>query len=147
MVVVEQPEEGDRESLLSGPMGQLLGGILAASGIARDEIYLATALPRHAPLTDWETAQTRILGEVLRHHIGLVAPRRVLLLSSRIPSLLGNDPAQKAASIEQITLGESAVAAMATRDLEGLLNRPRWRAEFWRKWLEWTQEDRKREAL
>lgn len=139
MVVVEQPEETDSEALLSGRQGALLTAMLAAMGLGEEDIYLAAALPRHVPMVDWGLIRLNGTGEVLRHHIALAAPRRLLLLGAQLPPLLGHDPTQNPANFNEVALEGGTVAALATRDLASLLNRPRWRADFWRRWLEWSE--------
>ena len=138
MIVVQEPEESDRETLLSGRQGALLGSILAAMRIPADQVYLAAALPRHTPLADWGALAQAGHGHLLRHHMSLVAPRRVLLFGQHLLPLAGHVPAQTPAEFFQLELGGTATPTMAARDLASLLNRPRWRADFWRRWLEWT---------
>lgn len=139
MVVVEQPEEADTQMLLSGRQGAFLNAILAAMGMRDEDLYLAAVLPRHVPMADWNTVGLNGTGDILQHHVKLAAPRRLLLLSPRIPPLLGHDPAQNPASFSRVELGDATAAALATRDLASMLNRPRWRADFWRRWLDWTE--------
>ena len=54
MVLVPQPEESDRDRLMSGPQGRLLANILAAMGLEESEVYLAAALPAPAPAPSGE---------------------------------------------------------------------------------------------
>lgn len=138
MIVVPEPEQGDRDLLLSGPLGGLLSAMLEAMKLSSEKVYLAAALPRHTPLADWPAIGRSGLGEVLRHHVRLAAPRRVLLLGQALPSLLGHDRPQNNANFSHIEHEGGATPALAARDLASLLNRPRWRAEFWRRWLDWT---------
>ena len=88
------PEAGDSDSLLSGPHGTLVANMLRAMQIAPDKAYVATAIPRHQPLTDWDALQAAGLGEVLAHHITLAAPRRLLVLGNDILPLLGLEKRQ-----------------------------------------------------
>ncbi|MFD1959794.1 hypothetical protein ACFSHP_13575 [Novosphingobium panipatense] len=61
MVVVEEPEAQDIDTLLSGSHGKLLDAILSAFGTDRHNVYLASALPRHTRrgLGGHERARTR----------------------------------------------------------------------------------------
>jgi uracil-DNA glycosylase len=138
MIVVAEPEESDTDRLLSGRQGALLDAMLAAMGLAEGDIYLAAALPRHTPMADWTALGRSGTGELLRHHIGLASPKRVLILGQQLPPLLGHDPAQGAASFSEIAFGGAKFPVLVMRDLASLLNRARWRAEFWRRWLDWT---------
>jgi DNA polymerase len=139
MILVEQPEQEDSETLLSGRQGTLLAAMLVAMGLGEDEFYLAAALPRHTPMADWNAIRISGVGEVLRHHIALAAPHRLLLLGTQLPPLLSHDPAQNPASFREVALESGPVATLATRDLASLLNRPRWRTDFWRVWLDWSK--------
>jgi DNA polymerase len=139
MLLVDQPEAGDEDILLSGPQGKLVKGMLAAMGIDAGEAYIASALPRHTPMADWSEVASRGLGEVLMHHVGLVMPERVIAYGNNIPSLLGNDLPHSAAPLARIEVGEALIPLLVVRSLEGLLARPGWKADLWTKWLEWTR--------
>jgi len=137
MVLVGHPEAEDADELLSGPTGRMLAAMLAAMQIAPDEVYLASALPRHMPVPDWADLGRRGLGEVLRHHVGLVAPKRLLVFGEGVLSLLGNDLTQNAQNSPQLYHQGRTISVLGARDL-GLLARTAWKARFWRDWLDWT---------
>jgi|SRR5579871_3182077 len=139
MLLVPQPEAEDRETLLSGPQGRLATAMLSAMGIAPAEAYVASALPRHTPAVDWAEIGMRGLGAVLRHHIRLAAPQRVIALGDTVLPLLGNDPPNITAVETHIAVGQAAIPLLVLRSLEGLLARPAWKADAWRKWLAWTR--------
>ncbi|HQS97967.1 MAG: hypothetical protein B7Y31_05710 [Novosphingobium sp. 16-62-11] len=139
MVLVPMPSADDTEALLSGRAGRLLDGILAASGLDRTRTYMASTLPAHVPMPDWQAFNTAGLGDVLLHHIALAAPKRLLILgASGISTLLGHDPPNLALSLRDINQESSPIAALSARDLEAMLARPALKAGFWSKWLEWT---------
>ncbi len=139
MVLVAMPEEGDRETLLSGKAGHLLAAMLAAMGLARDQVYLASAVPARTALPDWEALASAGLGKVLAHHIRLAAPQRVLVFGrSGISTLLGNGWAQTAANLGNFNHHSGSVAMMMAVDLEALLASPGLKSGFWNRWLEWT---------
>jgi DNA polymerase len=140
MVLVPMPEEGDREKLLAGPQGELVGNMLGAMGIGEDRAYIAAALPRHARHPDWLALAERRLGDVLRHHVALAAPRRLLVLGRELPPLFGHDPAQAAAMTGEIALEGVAVPTLAAVGPETLLDRAQLRKTLWRAWLDWTDE-------
>ena len=82
MVLVPQPEESDRDRLMSGPQGRLLANILAAMGLEESEVYLAAALPCHTPMAD------------------LAMLARLRLSAVGITNVFGNDSAaQQVASV------------------------------------------------
>ena len=138
MVLVAEPEADDAETLLSGPLGRFLAAMLDAAGTAPESVYLTSALPRNTPLADWSAAMANGLGEVTLHHIGLVAPERLIVFGRNILPLLGHDPAQNPASLLKINHQDRTIPVLAGWDLAALLSRTRARAAFWQRWLDWT---------
>ena len=139
MVLVAEPEADDTEMLLSGPLGRFLDAMLDAAGIAGDTVYRASALPRNTPLADWSAATTNGLGDVTLHHIGLVAPERLIVFGRNILPLLGHDPAQNPASLQKINHQDRIIPVLAGWDLAALLSRTKARAALWQRWLDWTE--------
>lgn len=140
MVLVPEPEAEDRERLLSGAQGRLLDAMLGAMGLGFDEVYLASVLPRHMPMPDWSALRAQGMGKVLAHHVRLVAPRRLVAFGTGILPLMGNDPPNRPAALRQFNHEDISLPLLAARDLATLLDRPRWKADVWRAWLEWTAE-------
>ena len=138
MVLVEEPEAGDADGLLAGPEGKLLDAILAAIGLGRDAVYLASALPRHSPAADWQALAAMGLGEVLDHHMRLAAPKRLLVFGGNASSLLGHGPANNGQTLPQIYHEERGLSALAAPALGSLAGRPRGKAALWRALLDWT---------
>ena len=138
MVLVPMPEEADRDRLLTGPQGQLIGNMLAAMGIAENAAYIASALPRHALHPDWQALADRQLGQIVAHHVNLAAPKRLLVLGRAMLPLFGHDPAQAGAKPRRIEVQGCGVPALASFGPEALLQTPRFRAGLWRGWLDWT---------
>lgn len=139
MVVVPTPGEADSGSLLTGPEGSLVRNFARAAGIGEDELYLASALPRHILLPDWAELASAGMGEILRHHCSLVRPRRVLLLGRHLSALFGHDPAQPVPELTTIDIG-TPLPALTSYAPERLLTHARLRAGLWEKWLKWTDE-------
>ena len=138
MLIVVDPEQGDTEKLLSQAQGRLVSRMLTAMQIAEDEVYFASALPRHTPMADGTALVQAGFSEVLQHHIKLVAPERVLAFGANILPLLGHEAAQEPASLEKINHEGFSVAAMAAEGLDSMMAMPQLKARFWRRWLEWT---------
>lgn len=138
MVIVPDPERDDRESLLAGPQGRLLDAILKATGTAPDRVYLASVLPRHMPMADWPALAEKGFGDLLRHHVFLARPRRLVVLGNNILPLLGNDPAHNPAVLTTFNHEDMTIPLLAGRSLAALLERPRWKAGLWQGWLDWT---------
>ncbi|MFC3174210.1 uracil-DNA glycosylase family protein [Novosphingobium bradum] len=137
MIVVGQPEAEDEGELLSASQGRLLSAMLAAMSLPPEAVYLASALPRHTPVPDWADLAARGLGAVLRHHIALARPRRLLVFGEGVLSLLGNDPAQSAQNSSHFYHEDQTLPLLGARELASLA-RPAWKARFWRDWLDWT---------
>jgi DNA polymerase len=138
MIVVDMPEPEDRETMLSGPQGRLLDAMLSAFGTSRDEIYLASALPRAVPAPDWPALHDRGLGQVLIHHIGLVAPERLIVLGGNVLPLLGHELPQRPAVSRNFIHEKGTIPLLASRGLPALLAQPRWKAVLWQAWLDWS---------
>jgi hypothetical protein len=141
MFLVPMPEPDDREQLLAGPVGRLLGSLATAMGHAPEQVYLASALPRCTPHPDWDRLAADGLGEVVLHHLTLAAPQRLIVLGQRILPLLGHDPAQAAPAVGEIAIQPRPVPFLAAISPEALLGNGRQRAGLWRRWLEWTDGD------
>lgn len=138
MVLVAEPEADDRDTLLSGPLGRFLDAMLDAMGIAPENTYRASVLPRNTPLADWATLAKAGLGELTLHHVALAAPERVMVFGRNILPLIGHDPTQNPASLVNINHQNGIVPLLAGWDLAALLSRPKARSAHWQRWLEWT---------
>ena len=142
MVLVGTPEPGDEAVLLSGKAGQLLDAMLAAFALSRDRIYLASALPAPSPMPDWTALAEAGLTEVVRHHIRLAAPKRLLVLGRSVAStLFSHDPAKNAQTLPAFNHEGTSLPFMASFDLEAMLAKPVLKAGVWKSWLEWTGSD------
>ena len=143
MVLVAMPEEEDTETLLSGPHGRLIANMAQAMGIAPDQLCVASALPRHMALPDWQALARDGMGDVLRHHLSLAAPERLLVLGTDILPLLRHDPAQASPGIQEILVGDRALPVLAGYAPAHLLEHARVRARLWQQWLDWTDDERR----
>ncbi len=139
MVLVPMPEIGDSEELLSGGEGRLIANIAAAMGIAGESIYWASALPRHAAAPDWAALAANGLGEMLRHHIALAQPGRVLVFGNSVLSLLQNAPAQDPPTEDKSGILTGRVPMLGGHAPDKLLANARARAMLWRRLLDWTE--------
>ena len=138
MLIVVDPEQGDTDKLLSGPQGRMVSRMLAAMQIPEENVYIASALPRHTPMADGSALAQAGFREVLQHHIKLASPQRVLAFGANILPLLAHEAAQEPASLEKINHEGFSVPAMATEGLDSMMAMPQLKARFWRRWLEWT---------
>lgn len=138
MVLVDHPEADDRDVLLSGPQGRLLAAMFAAMGITADQAYIAACLPRHMPLPDWAGLDAAGLGEIVRHHIALARPRRLLVFGRHISPLLGHDPTKSAEPLRHFNHESVSIPLLLAPGLANLAGRPRSKAGLWQAWLDWT---------
>jgi len=137
MVLVEQPEAQDSESLLSGPQGKLLSAMLQAMGIAQDEVRLASVLPCFTPSPDWQPLGASGIADLLLHHLQISAPQRLIVFGSNIPPLLGHDPAQSPANLPNFNHEGRIIPLLADRSLDAL-TRAKAKSAFWQRWLDWS---------
>jgi DNA polymerase len=135
MVLVPQPEEGDRERLLEGPQGRLLTNILAAMGLEDSAVYIASALPCHTPMADLVSLSASGLDAVTAHHVALAAPQRLLVLGTALGPMLA--PAS-ANDLHEINHAAGTVPVLVSETLEAMMDVPRLKARFWRRWMEWS---------
>lgn len=136
MVLVPQPEPGDTDRLLSGDQGRLLGNILAAMGLDDSAVYFASALPCHTPMADLATLAAGGMDAVTVHHIGLVAPGRLLAFGTGLAPMLAGAAGDDA--LREINHAHGKVPVMSSETLDALMEMPRLKARFWRRWMEWS---------
>ena len=142
MILVTDPEEGDGERLLSQVQGRLLQRMLKAMGLSEDQVYVASAVPRHWPMADGASLLAAGYREVLLHHIALACPQRIISFGANILPLLAHNAAQDPKSLREINHGESKTPLMVSEGLDSMLAMPRLKARFWHKWLNWVEDGR-----
>jgi uracil-DNA glycosylase len=135
MVLVPQPEEGDRERLLEGPQGRLLANILAAMGLDDSAVYVASALPCHTPMADLAMMAAEGMDAVLQHHIALAKPHRLLAFGTDLSAMLTPVKDELLREINQAVVN---TPVMVSETLDAMLHVPRLKARFWRRWMEWS---------
>lgn len=134
MVVTDLPEfDGSALSLLGGRAGALFDGILAAIGQSRDSIYFVP-LCAARPITGQVPRDLEDkLGEILRHHIALAAPPRVLLLGQATSrAVLGTDAANNSDGLSPFNYSGGQSGVVAIRHPRFLLNKPVAKADAWK---------------
>lgn len=137
MVMVDQPDAEDRDTLLSGARGRLLEGILAALGLEPERVHVASLLPRHTPMPDWPALVEAAIGDLALHQVALAAPRRLIAFGPHVSSLLGHIPANSPLPLPQSFTVGAGIPALAAPGLETLLARPKGKAGLWQALLEW----------
>lgn len=134
MVLVDCPERDDRDALLGGPAGRLFDRMLAAIGLSRDQIHLASVCAAR-PIAGRMPRDTEArLAEIARHHVALVAPPRLLVLGNAASrAVLAAELADARGSLRSINhKGGTTTTATASFHPRFLLEKPVCKAEAWK---------------
>jgi len=123
MVLVDMPSpEG---GLLAGEAGALFDRMLNAIGRSRETIYLSSLSPIRTPTGIIEDKYAKRLGEVARHHIGLVAPKTLLMFGDMCgKALVGAPVAGARGKWHEIPTANGPVKALVTIKPEKLNEMP-----------------------
>lgn len=134
MLMTDMPATEDcaAGSLLSGAAGRLFDRMLAAIGRDRSSIYLASLSCLRSP-------DGRLTGEAgtqcaatARHHIGLVAPRALLLFGDAASkALLGMSMSQARGRWHEVATHAGPVRTIVTLPPDYLLKQPSAKAHAW----------------
>lgn len=135
MVLVDCPDRDDGQAgaLLSGEPGVLFDRMLAAIGLSRATVHIAAVCARRPAGGRAAREIDARLGEIARHHVGLIAPERLLLLGDATSrAVLKAERVDTAGSCHVFNhkCGQSMV--IATHHPRLLMQQPRMKAESWR---------------
>ena len=133
-VVVDMPEAEDRVSgtLLSGEVGTLFDRMLGAIKLDRTQLYLIPFSPARPTTGRIAEAALKALKPLLLHHLGLVAPRKLLLLGDApVQALLGRPAAKARDATHDISIGSLTVPAVATIHPRLVNIKREWRPLIW----------------
>jgi DNA polymerase len=89
-------------------------------------------------MADWNLLAAEGLPALIRHHVSLVRPMRLLTFGNGVSSLLGHDLAKNPAFLPGVNHGGKSLPLLAAMDLAALLARPRAKAGLWQRLLDWT---------
>ena len=78
------------------------------------------------------------MDTVLRHHIKLASPKRIIAFGANILPLLGHDRAQDVTSLREINHDGASTPLLVSEGLDSLMSMPRLKARLWRRWMEWS---------
>ena len=134
MIMIDMPSAEDcgAGTLLSGEVGRLFDRMLAAIGRDRGTIYFAA-------LSCLRSADGRLVGEpekqcglLARHHIGLAAPKALLLFGDAASkALLGLPVARARGRWHEVATHNGPVRTIATISPRQLLSHPAQKAHAW----------------
>ncbi len=134
MILVDCPERDDSDALLSGELARLFDRMLAAIGLARAEIHLA-AVAAARPIAGRVPREAEAaLFEITRHHVALVAPKRLLALGNAASrALLAADVAETRGRLHLLEhKGGRKTEVVASHHPRLLRERPAAKADAWR---------------
>lgn len=134
MIMTDMPAGEDCESgsLLSGETGRLFDRMLAAIGRDRQSIYLASLSCLRSPDGRFTSETATQCVTLARHHIGLAAPRALLLFGDACSkALLGMGMAQARGRWHEVATHAGPVKALATLPPSYLLAQPAAKAHAW----------------
>ncbi|MBB3910617.1 uracil-DNA glycosylase family protein [Sphingomonas desiccabilis] len=135
MVLTDVPEEADGIAghLLAGTEGRLLDRMLAAIGISREQTLLASVCVARPLAGRVPRASATELEALARHLVGIVRPKRLLLLGQTASrAVLGTNGGTNGDCSQALNDGNLACKAVATYHPRVLLERPMCKAEAWR---------------
>ncbi len=135
MVLVDCPdkEDGAESLLMTGMVGRLFDRMLAAIGLSRDAVHLAAVCARRPLAGRMPGDVEQRLSDISRHHIGLVAPQRVLLMGNAASrAILGMDMPASRGSLHQFNHKGGETGVVASYHPRFLLEKPAAKAEAWK---------------
>lgn len=144
VVLTDMPEAEDRETLLSGPAGALFDAMLAAVGLDRSRVYLASIATARSPIGRIPPEDAPRLIELMRHQLGILSPKSLLLLgqaaSRAVPETSDGIAGH---SIDDVNHFGRQCRVVATFPPRFLLERPVAKSEAWKHLLQlsrgWTE--------
>ena len=133
MVLVDCPERDDRD-LLGGAAGRLFDRMLAAIGVARDAVHVAAVCWKRPTAGRVPREVETRLGEIARHHVELVAPKRLILMGNAASRALLTMELTEARGRLRVLNHKSGKEGhvLATFHPRFLLERPEMKAQAWR---------------
>ncbi|SEM59317.1 DNA polymerase [Sphingomonas gellani] len=135
MVLADCPDAGDGDEgrLLGGAAGRLFDRMLAAIGMTRDEVHVASVCCKRPAAGRMPRDCEDQLHDVARHHVGLVAPERLLLLGNAASrAILGMDVQPARGSLHAFNHKDRITSAVASFHPRFLLEKPAAKAEAWK---------------
>ncbi len=124
---------GSAGRLLSGASGRLLDRMLAAIGLTRDEVHVAAVCAKRPTAGRIHREVEDRLAEIARHHIELVAPKRLLLLGNAASrAILGMELQAARGRLHGFSHKVGETGAVASFHPRFLIEKPAAKAEAWK---------------
>lgn len=135
MIVVDMPDREDDAAgaLLSGSAGRLFDRMLAAIGRDRPSVYLTALAVKRPPAGRVAPEASDKLDALIRHHLSLAAPKRVLALGNAASrAITGMDVAHARGVLRPVNHDKGTTEVVASFHPRFLLERPAAKADAWR---------------
>lgn len=133
-VLIEMPEREDAAEgrLLGGAAGRLFDRMLAAIGLDRDRVHIASIAAARPVSGRIPREAVEPLSIIARHYVGLVRPKALLLLGNASCQVMLGDLCQQARGVLRPVNQDGATVAVASFHPQQLLERPQMKAESWK---------------
>ncbi|HVF95591.1 MAG TPA: uracil-DNA glycosylase [Sphingomonas sp.] len=135
MVLVDCPDRDDEQGgiLMTGQTGRLFDRMLAAIGLDRTTIHLAAVCAKR-PVAGRMPAEVEArLAEIALHHVGLVAPRRLLLMGNAASrAVLGAESTAIRGRLHGLNHKGGQTEVVASFHPRFLIEKPTAKAEAWK---------------
>ncbi len=135
MVLVDCPDSDDAEGgqLMAGQSGRLFNRMLRAIGMTRDEVHLASVCCKRPAAGRMPRDCEDQLTGIARHHVGLIAPKRLLLLGNAASrAVIGTDVQPGRGSLHPFSHKTGTTEVVVSFHPRLLLERPMVKAEAWK---------------
>lgn len=135
MVLADCPDRDDEPAgaLLSGAAERLFDRMLAAIGLTRAEVHLASVCAKRPVARRMPPELVERLQACARHHVGLVAPKRLLVIGDAASrAILGTEVVRARGSLRSFNHDGGEVGAVATHHPRLLLEQPARKADAWK---------------
>ena len=134
MAIADLPdaEEVAAGRIFTGETGALVARMFAAIRLDRETVYLAPFSPIAPPTGRIDKTGVETLTQVMRHHIGLVAPKALLIFGdSCARALLGLKMAEARGRWHEVETPAGPVRALVTIRPQQLLKQPNLKSLAW----------------
>lgn len=135
MVLVDCPDKDDGAAglLMTGTTGVLFDRMLAAIGLNREMIHLAAVCAKRPVAGRMPREVEARLADISKHHIGLVAPKRLLLLGNAASrAILGAEMPGTRGSLHAFNHKRGQTGVVASFHPRFLIEKPAAKAEAWK---------------
>jgi DNA polymerase len=123
---------GEQGALVDNMLRRISEKLLDGAALDRETLYLAPFSPIRPPAGRIDQDGVRFLAEAMRHHIGLVAPKAVLIFGdSCARALLGKAMTQARGAWHELATPMGTIPAIVTIRPQELVSQPGLRTHAW----------------